>query len=318
MTYNETVESYGTFVPGFDPGNDIAGTVSLSTTQGIATQTVWFDRLHIDTKSESSFVSNDGLLRMSWISPGTLPTDTYIAITPGMAPPGPIPAGHQAVGNVYTVRASGSLVTANGPLLLEMAYDPTILGSIDPRTLDIAFWDASIQPPRWERLNARLDDETRTLSVSTSRFGSYTVLVTPSWRDTFVRSSGLATRTNVTTDLDGNLTLSSAPGTGTAISVPITPPAPFEAWESLSFTAASTPPDTSVTIDVLDAQGTVLLADVANGVSLHGVDPAQHPTLVLRASLTAMTDTAVPTLGEWNITWTTAGSHVVYLPAIIR
>ncbi|NJN66063.1 MAG: hypothetical protein HC884_04770 [Chloroflexaceae bacterium] len=317
MPYAEDVEAYATFVSGFEPVNDIAGTVSLSTTQGASSQTVWFDRLHIDAEADSAFVSSDGLLRMIWLSADALPDNTYLAISPGLAPPGPIPAGHQVIGSTYTVRASGSLVTTDAPLLLELAYDPSLLSGIDPHTLDVFTWDANPDNPRWVALNAQLDDQDNLLSVSTSRLATYALLATPSWRDEFLTTSSLDVITNVVT-LASSLTLSDTTHTGTAVSQLITLSEGDGAWDTITFTAVADPPDTTVTVDILDAAGNVLLADVGSGDSLQSIDPARHDAIKLRATLASTVEDESPTLERWQVSQTIASESLVYLPLIVR
>jgi hypothetical protein len=54
------------------------------------------------------------------------------------------------------------------------------------------------------------------------------------------------------------------------------------AWETVVYTATE-PVSTALQIDVLEADGTLLLADVGNGEDLAGIDPAEHPSLKRRA-----------------------------------
>jgi hypothetical protein len=73
------------------------------------------------------------------------------------------------------------------------------------------------------------------------------------------------------------------------------------AWE------ADTPLDTSITVDVLsDAPVWAdnvqpLLTDVRNGQSLAAIDPAQHPGIRLRATLSTTNPYVTPTLNRWYV-----------------
>ena len=68
---------------------------------------------------------------------------------------------------------------------------------------------------------------------------------------------------------------------------------------------------------MLSLDGTELLVDVASGVNLAGLDPAQYPALKLRATLSSMVRGETPVLDAWRLTWQTDG-HRVYLPVAVR
>jgi len=89
---------------------------------------------------------------------------------------------------------------------------------------------------------------------------------------------------------------------GSAVSIPVSPPAGFGEWQAVTF-SASTPPGTTLTVDVLDAEGDALLEDVEIGASLTSYPPTQYPSLRLRANLTTSDSTVTPALDDWALTW---------------
>lgn len=76
-------------------------------------------------------------------------------------------------------------------------------------------------------------------------------------------------------------------------------------WDKLYFNP-TTPAGTFVKVDVLDANGSVLLSDVPNGVSLAGLNPSLYRSLQLRARLGG-SGLVTPSLNSWTITWNVSG-----------
>jgi hypothetical protein len=113
------------------------------------------------------------------------------------------------------------------------------------------------------------------------------------------------------------LVLTSTATSGTAVSNPITSTTGFAAWGNLTFTSTVKPPTTTLTVDVLGLDGTELLTDVASGVNLAGLDPAQYHALKLRANLSSTVAGQTPSLDAWRLTWQVEESHV-YLPVVFR
>jgi len=115
---------------------------------------------------------------------------------------------------------------------------------------------------------------------------------------------GLATTDPYTTPVlhDVSIEYGRYPLQGDAVSVPVSPPLGFGEWQTVTFNA-STPPGTTLTVDVLDNKGNILLEDVDNGASLTGYPPAQYPSLRLRANLTTSDPAFTPALNDWALTW---------------
>ncbi len=96
--------------------------------------------------------------------------------------------------------------------------------------------------------------------------------------------------------------------------MPITP-TNATAWDTLHF-SATTSLSTSVMVDVLDGDDTILLNNVSDGADLSSLPVST--TLKLRATLTR-TETTEPTprLHEWQVGWTPQ-EHEVYLPVVVK
>jgi len=101
---------------------------------------------------------------------------------------------------------------------------------------------------------------------------------------------------------------------GEALSILISP-VDLREWASVVITS-STPANTSLVIDLLAQDGTVLFHDVGNGTSLSGIDPQEHPALQLRASLATTDESVSPDIDLWGISWLV--SNRIYLPVLLR
>ncbi|PWB49549.1 MAG: hypothetical protein C3F13_19320 [Anaerolineales bacterium] len=88
---------------------------------------------------------------------------------------------------------------------------------------------------------------------------------------------------------------------GSALSIPI-PPADLREWESVLI-SSTVPADTTLVIDVVTTDGTVLIPDAMNGTSLKGIDPHDHPVIQLRASLTTTDASVSPGIDVWGLKW---------------
>jgi hypothetical protein len=203
---------------------------------------------------------------------------------------------------------------------LRFCYDEAALAGADPHNLAIFAWDAFHR--RWNDRGGWLFYDQRHLAVATSRFTTYALMTAPAWRDDFNDSSGIdpAGLANVTfggLPDDLVLVLENVPGSGSAVSQPISPTAPFTQWDSVTFTRVVDPPTTTLSVDVLDLDGTELLVDVASGVSLAGFDPTGYPALKLRATLSSTVAGETPALEAWRLTWRVRERRV-YLPVVSR
>ena len=114
------------------------------------------------------------------------------------------------------------------------------------------------------------------------------------------------------------LILASAPGSGNAVSVPITPTSGFVSWNSLTFSGAADPSTTTLTLDILGLDGNEVLTGVASGAELSGlIDPTHYPSLRLRVNMASTTAEETPSLDDWQLSWQ-AGEHSIYLPFVLK
>lgn len=321
MTYSDTVQSYVTTATGFTPNSGASGPVSITTTLGLDSGAVNFNRAFIPASTAQTVSSIDGNLQLSLVNPKTIDYDTYIAVVPSYGLPGPLPAGHRLVSSAFSIRAAGALLVTPEPMSLRLYYDDAALAGADPHTLAIFAWDAFHK--RWDDLGGTLFSIQQYLSVPTSRFTTYALMSTPAWRDSFDEFSGLdfSQFSNVTlggTPGDRTLTLANTPGSGSAVTLPITPSADFIGWGGLRFTGVATPPTTNLSVDILRVDGNTVLANVGSGTNLADLSAAQYPALRLRVNLASTTAGQTPALADWQLSWQSIENQWVYLPMILK
>ena len=117
MVYSDTRQSYVATAIGFTPNTGASGPINITTTLGLDSGAVDFNRAYVPITSTMQMVASaDGNLELSLVSTDTLPAETYVAVVPSYAPPGPAPTGHRFVGSVYSVRAAGALVVTDEPM----------------------------------------------------------------------------------------------------------------------------------------------------------------------------------------------------------
>lgn len=321
MTYNDGEAVYEYLFSGvFTPGpSTVEGTIRLSTDldngETLDTGPILFRRFFVPTTGAAPIVSEDNNLEMT-LSDNSLPADAYALVMSTNAAPRPLPLGHQLVGQPYSVRASGAVVTSTKPMLLKLFYTDTTLGNVDPHTLSVLQWDPVSR--EWDDLGGSLDDLIENLvSTTTDWFTVYALMSTPRWRDIFNDFTGLSEWDHVAVLLpDGVLVLDGLVYTGTATSRAITPTVSIGEWGHVYFTR-TVPAGTSLTVDVLSADGTPLLSDVTNGASLAFIDPTAYPSLKLRATFSADDLANTASLDEWTVTWQPM-SCKTYLPIISK
>lgn len=301
MTLSDTRRLYYTTVVGLTPGADEEGLLAISSTLGLATGPLSYRRAFLARSERGSFGAEDGGFELELIDPAPLRTDTYLAITPSLAPPGPPPPGHRIVGPVYSARVAEPQPPAAEPyFIVRMSYGRPELGGADPRSLGIFAWEAA--PRRWRLLESLLLPSLGYLSAADQRFTTYALMALPGWGDEFDDSTGLGQAENALVRR-GALTLADPAAPGEARSQPIALPAGAAGWRALSYTAASPGP---LTVDVLAADGAPLLLDAAAGADLSALDPALHPAIVLRARLGPGSE--APALERWGVQWRIAAT----------
>lgn len=84
-------------------------------------------------------------------------------------------------------------------------------------------------------------------------------------------------------------------------------PTPRQRWGSLLFSKDVSAAGTSLTVDVLDAAGSLLATNVLNGTDLNGLPAvASQPTLRLRANFVTTDTASTPRLDDWSIGYVTS------------
>jgi hypothetical protein len=257
--------------------------------------------------STPSINAPDGNLQLTLVHSDTFPADVYVVLVPSNAPPGPLPSGYRLAGNSFSVRASGALVTTERPMSIRLSYNELTLGDADPHMLGIFVWNPATKT--WEHRQGTLFAQQQYVATSSTRFTFYALMVTTTWTDDFSDFSGLdaSQLTGVTvggTSANRTLILNGTVEQGSATSQPIVPPRPFAQWGTVHFTATATPPDTTLRLDVLSADGTVLIGNVSTGTPLaQQIDPVEHSSLRLRATLSSTVEGQTPTLDGWQLSW---------------
>jgi len=111
---------------------------------------------------------------------------------------------------------------------------------------------------------------------------------------------------------DIDLLYGTHPVTGTASSVWVSP-ADLLQWERVII-SSTVPVSTALAIDILAADGTVLLQNAGDGDSLAGIDPHTHPAITLRATFTTMDTSLTPDVDMWGVRWSVVTK--LYLPVM--
>jgi hypothetical protein len=321
MIFSDTIGTYVATATGLTPNRNASAPLSITTTLGLDSGAVDFNRAYVPASTSRDIVSEDRNLQLKLVSTDTFPSEAYVVVVPSYAPPGPLPLGHRLLGSAYSVRASGAMLIADRPMSLRLYYSETTLAGADPHTLAIFAWDAYHE--RWDNLGGTLFSTQQYVSVATRRFTTYALMATLTWRDEFDDLSGLdfARFNHVTwggTPENRTLVLVSTKTDGSAVSNPITPTTGFAAWGNLAFSRTIDPPTTTLTVDVLGLDGSTVLADVASGTDLADlVDPVQHPSLRLRVNMSSTVVGKTPALERWQLAWQVE-EYKVYLPIVLK
>ena len=326
LTFSTTTQLHIATAAGFAPGQDIGSdgddTMSITTTVGsqvASTGAINFQRAFIEAAQSESISVDEGKFVLNILNAGSVATDTYLLAMATNAPPGSLPTGHILAGNSYNIRAAGSMTQSAKPMSLNLSYELPLPGGAAPQSLAVLGWDAFKQ--RWDNLGGNLLDDggDKKLNLTITRFRTYALATTPLWRDSFQSPnlSGVANQVNIK-PLNGSIVLSDTNiPTGSLTSVPITP-TQASAWGTLAF-SATVPTNTTLTVDVLGADDSVLLTNVAANTDLTaaGITLVDHPILKLRANLSTAAVGQTPHLHSWQLSWIPRLNRV-YLPLIIR
>lgn len=179
MAYSSTIESYVATLPGFTSGTVASASLSITTTQGLDSGEVVFDRSFIPANQLGIVLnSSDGGLQVELINPGSFSGDAYLAATPSIAPPGPAPSGYRMVGRSYSLRDSGAFGLADKNLIVRLGYAPGALSPSERAGLAIFAWDAAPTARRWDRLGGTIAAAPESyVSVATRRLTFFALMV---------------------------------------------------------------------------------------------------------------------------------------------
>jgi hypothetical protein len=92
-------------------------------------------------------------------------------------------------------------------------------------------------------------------------------------------------------------------------------PVDLSEWQTVRFTG-TVPTSTSLSVDIVSYTGTVLLPGASSGTELGTIDPLEHPSLYLRATLATEDIALTPGLDAWGVMWSTR--QRAYLPLVRR
>lgn len=306
LPYSNTVGSYIQTIPFSSPTTTAVGRFNLTSTLGLRTEDIRFQRALVQAQPGGNLVSIDDVLKLELLNPGTLTANTYMVVTNNAGEPGARnPIDLTLLSPSYTIRPAGHLVETPNPMTLSISYSTLDLRGADPRTVDIYRWHEGEQ--QWQPLGATWQATGESFSVGTMLFGTYALAARPRWQADFADLALASLEEQSMVKRGGQpdqwVLMLKQPGRGNALSKAIVPSFGLEAWGTLFFTATTAAPTATLTVDVMSLEGEQLLSNVANGGSLAAIDVAQNPALRLRVNMTTTASTALPTLSSWQVTW---------------
>jgi hypothetical protein len=228
--------------------------------------------------------------------------------------PGGLAEGYHFASSAYRLSPSGALTETLRIMTISLRHTPNLPGAADPHTLSVIRWKDN--PPAWELLDGDLDLGDETITFITKRFGIYALATTPVWRDTFTDSAlgGVSASSNIKHLQSGSIVLSAGATSGSVTSIPIVAPPGAKSWSTLSFSVTEAL-NTDLIVDVLGANGQILIENVSDSTDLACLSLSAHPQIKLRATLTAAAPGTTPELHEWRLAWI-PGEHRIYLPLV--
>lgn len=147
-----SADDYAHTFTGLSPLVGMQGTLRITTTLSLAGQgevaaaqlldtgPTSFERAYVRAGEITDVVSSDGSLVLH-LSPNSFPADAYVIVMPTCGLPAPLPTDWTAVGRPHVLRASGAVLQTERPALLQLFFDPGMLGEADPNALRILAWD---------------------------------------------------------------------------------------------------------------------------------------------------------------------------------
>ena len=161
----------------FPVANAGLGDVNLrgSTMQGgLISQDADFHLTAVDVTAEQDLSTPDGVAWLHMEPNSFAQTNVSMVLMPTGAIPQPLPAGFMALGQAYSLRASGGITGTLRPVVLRMVYNPGQLGAgVTPADLQIAYWNGV----SWQPRPGQLDAEHLTVSTIVHDLGIYALLM---------------------------------------------------------------------------------------------------------------------------------------------
>lgn len=304
MTYSETERTYIGEAIGMSSDVNFIGTVNMTSTTNLSTNTVVVRRFFVEAPIANPFdiYSTDGSFQAILVNPNTIENDTYIALAENDFPPEEVLPGHRLLSKSYSFRHPYADIFSQEPMLLRMYYDDVVLQDADPFMLAIFSWNDG-----WIELTGHVFQDQQYVSIATDRFATYALQVAPRWFDDFDDADGLASFNNVTLAYENGapekLVLVDGQTSGTAVSNLITLPKGFSHWNEINFEHTLDSPSAHLTIDVLSADDSIVLSNVSDGMSLESIDAEQYPSLKLRVTFSTDTSGETARLDSWRLSW---------------
>jgi hypothetical protein len=309
---------------GFTPEQDIGiegdDAMSVTTTisnTDVGTGPINFERAYIQPTAPEEISVDDGAFKVHMPNLGSVPDNTYLVVMSTNAPPTELPPGHTFASKSYDLSPSGALTQTDKLMSLDFRVPTAMPGGSDPHTLAIAMWDPIDEV--WNVLGGNYSDTSGRVTLAVQQFGIYALVTTSTWRDSFrgAELSGVSSRVNTQRGFDDTIILSGGVLSGTVTSIPIVPTPGATHWGTLRF-STTRPVGTSITIDVLDGNGSIVQANATDSADLSDLAISTHPTLILRATLTSTQTGQTPRLQEWSLGWLQQEQDQLYLPMIRR
>lgn len=134
-----------------------------------------FHLAQADVAAEQDLYTPDGAAWLHLDPASFAAANVYVALLPTGAVPQPLPTGLIALGNAYSIRASGGITDTARPGVLRLLYEPADLpGGVAPADLRIARWDD--HAGAWQLLPGEPDPERYAVVAQADRFGIYALL----------------------------------------------------------------------------------------------------------------------------------------------
>ncbi len=324
MIYSDSEKSFIVTVPGFSPAATEEGSVNITTTQGLNSPDIQFNRVFVPANSTQPIRSLDNVLQVDLVNADTFPVATYVAVTTNQSQPGAVPVGHLLLGHSYSLRSAGHIIETDQSMSLNFFSADALLGNADPHSLGIFYWlidPIDANNSQWVEIKSTLLLDNDSIVAQTKLLGTYALMLKPSWSSDFstltsVEQSSIDNLQRAGSAIARQLSLRTTPGVGMARSIPISPTVELQSWGIVTFTGVMSLPETALTVDVVDLDGRKIMTDVQPGASLSQIDVQLHPAIQLQVNMSSSVSNVTPALFTWKVTWQPVQPSVVKIGKI--